>query len=199
MPAQGGTDGQKMIMKRFSFKSRKDFRNWLSENHSSQEPIWIEYYKDGTEGIHYSESLEEALCFGWIDSLIKKIDGRIYLRRFSIRNNKSKWSKVNKELIAKMAAEKRMTKYGRKKIEAAIKNGTWDNQKESAPGEKDKMIDGFLRILMGDVKMIELFDKKSKRTKQILAAYYFDAKTEETRKRRIKRISEFMKGNISIL
>jgi uncharacterized protein YdeI (YjbR/CyaY-like superfamily) len=92
-----------------------------------------------------------------------------------------------------------MTKYGREKIEAAKKNGTWDNQKEPAPGEKDKMIDGFHRIIMGDVKMIELFDKKSKRMKQILAAYYFDAKTEETRKRRIKRIFEFMKGNISIL
>ena len=93
-------------MKRLSFQSREDFRNWLFENHSDKEPIWIEYYKDDRKGINYIESLEEALCFGWIDSLIKKIDERIYLRRFSHRNDKSKWSKVNKDLVVKLTERK---------------------------------------------------------------------------------------------
>jgi uncharacterized protein YdeI (YjbR/CyaY-like superfamily) len=186
-------------MIRLSFKSREDFRSWLSENHSSEEPIWIEFYKDGRKGIEYTESLEEALCFGWIDSLIKKVDERIYLRRFSLRNNKSKWSNVNKDLVGKLTAEKRMTKYGIEKVEAAKKNGTWDHQKELSPGQKDKMVEEFLRIIESDVHMSELFGKKSKRMKQLIAAYYFDAKTEETRKRRKKRISGFLQGKIIIL
>ncbi len=187
-------------MKRLSFRSREDFRSWLSENHSSEEPIWIEYYKDGSKGINYVESLEEALCFGWIDSLIKKVDERIYLRRFSLRNNKSKWSKVNKALVAKLTAERRMTKSGIEKVESAKINGTWHNQKkELSPGRKDKMTEMFLGIIKSDAKLCKLFEQKSKRLKRLIAAYYFDAKTEETRKRRIKRISGFLQGEISIL
>lgn len=187
-------------MKRLSFQSREDFRSWLSENHSDREPIWIEYYKYGRKGINYTESLEEALCFGWIDSLIKKIDERIYLRRFSHRNDKSKWSKVNKDLVVKLTKEKKMTKYGLEKVKAAKINGAWDGENtELAPGEKNKMVDEFLEVIKSNAKMCKLFVKKSARMKQIIAAYYSDAKTEETRKRRIKRISGFLQGKISIL
>lgn len=187
-------------MNRLYFKSREDFRNWLSENHSKEESIWIEYFKDGSKGINYNESLEEALCFGWIDSLIKKVDERIYLRRFSPRRSKSIWSKVNKNLVEKLISEGKMTKYGMEKIEAAKKNGTWEsNKKELTREEKNKTINEFREIIVTDDEMIKLFDEKGEKTKLLFANYYFDARTEKTRQRRITRIYNFMTGKINIL
>jgi uncharacterized protein YdeI (YjbR/CyaY-like superfamily) len=187
-------------MKRISFASRNAFRQWLTENRSSKEAIWIEYYKDGSQSINYAESLEEALCFGWVDSLIKKVDERVYLRRFSPRRIDSKWSKVNQDLVKKLIAEGRMTVHGMKKVEAAKKKGAWKTvQKELSADKMNGIIGEFRGIIRTNAGMTGLFDKKSLRMQLLLARYYFDAKAEETRKKRIKRIHDFLRGKISIL
>jgi uncharacterized protein YdeI (YjbR/CyaY-like superfamily) len=186
-------------MKQLYFESRESFRNWLIENNSNKESIWIKYFKDGTKGISYKESLEEALCFGWIDSLIKKIDDRIYIRKFSPRSDKSNWSEVNKNLVEILINEGKITEFGLKKIEKAKQSGLWNKIKKEITSEnKNNQINIFRKNII-DKDIITLFDKKTDRVKFIVADYYLTAKTDKTRANRIIRIKNYLEGKINIL
>jgi hypothetical protein len=85
------------------FDSRNEFRTWLEGHHDTIKELWVGYYKADTEksGIGYGESVEEALCFGWIDGLVKGIDDETYTRRFTPRSSDSKWSKANQTRVAR--------------------------------------------------------------------------------------------------
>ena len=89
------------------FKNREELRNWLQNNHGSSPGIWMIFYKKhiNIESVKYNDALEEALCFGWIDSIIKRIDDDKYVRKFTPRKDITKWSELNKkkafELIQK--------------------------------------------------------------------------------------------------
>jgi uncharacterized protein YdeI (YjbR/CyaY-like superfamily) len=100
------------------FSNRKDLREWLQKNHSSSKGIWMIYYKKGTsvKSISYEESVEEALCFGWIDSIIKRIDEERYARKFTPRTNIKLWSDLNIKRVRKLIKEGRMEEAGLKKI-----------------------------------------------------------------------------------
>lgn len=108
-------------------KSRKEWRAWLQENHANQTSIWLIYYKKNTNmpGITYSEAVDEALCFGWIDSKSKPIDDEKYMQFFCKRKPNSTWSRVNKEKIRRLIEEKLMTHAGYESIETAKQNGSW--------------------------------------------------------------------------
>lgn len=192
-----------MIGKRLSFNNRAQFRTWLGKNHSKAAFVWIEYYKDGTPGINYRDSLEEALCFGWIDSIVKKIDERVYVRKFTPRRPRSRWSEINKRLVQELIDNGRMTEHGLAKVKASKANGTWKEKHSDNDDDEDKNIERltkqFRRIIKSNRKMLELFEKKGGKTKQLYVSYYFDAKKEDTKKRRIKRIFEVLKGVRQIL
>ena len=106
-----------------------EWRKWLLENHSCVEEIWLVYYKKhtGTPSISYQDSLDEALCFGWVDSLIKRIDDDRYARKFTPRRDDSNWSLVNKTRVKELIAAGRMTEYGLAKVEATKQSGSWEN------------------------------------------------------------------------
>jgi uncharacterized protein YdeI (YjbR/CyaY-like superfamily) len=89
-------------LKTFHAKTRKEWRNWLEKNHQSEKSIWLIIYKKESEtpSIYYPEAVDEALCFGWIDSKPNKRDEHSYYQFFSKRNPKSNWSKVNKEKVS---------------------------------------------------------------------------------------------------
>jgi len=93
---------------------RKNWRQWLVKNHKSQKEIWLIYYRKetGKPRISYDDAVLEALCYGWIDSIIKKIDEERFTQRFSPRKLSSELSQMNKERIWKLIKEKKMTKYG---------------------------------------------------------------------------------------
>jgi uncharacterized protein YdeI (YjbR/CyaY-like superfamily) len=95
-----------------------EWHNWLEEHHASESEAWLIYYKAGTgkASIDYDISVEEALCFGWIDSLIQKIDEERYARKFTPRTDTAKWSVSNKHRVAKLIREGRMTEIGLAKI-----------------------------------------------------------------------------------
>jgi len=95
--------------------TREEFRKWLQKNHKSKKEIWLIQYKKATKkpSINYVEAVEEALCFGWIDGLEKRIDDERYALRFSPRRPKSSWTETNKERARKLIAEGRMTEAGR--------------------------------------------------------------------------------------
>jgi uncharacterized protein YdeI (YjbR/CyaY-like superfamily) len=100
-------------------KNRKVWRSWLAKNHRSASEIWLIYYKkhSGKPRIPYNYAVEEALCYGWIDSILKPIDEKCYAQRFSPRRNKSKLSEMNKERIRRLIKAKKMTRFGCESIQ----------------------------------------------------------------------------------
>ena len=102
------------ISETLDVKTRSQFRKWLLNNHSKKKEIWLIQYKktSGRPSMDYVEAVEEAICFGWIDSLEKSIDGDRYATRFTPRRLKSNWTQTNKERARRMIADGRMTDAG---------------------------------------------------------------------------------------
>lgn len=94
--------------------NRQEWREWLAQHHRDRKEIWLIYYKksSGKVGISYEESVEEALCFGWIDGANKGIDDETYAGRFTPRRPKSHWSASNRERVARLVRQGRMTEAG---------------------------------------------------------------------------------------
>lgn len=107
--------------------NRKQWRNWLQKNHIKANHVWLIIYKkeSGIPSVIYSEVVEEALCFGWIDSKPNKRDEESYFLFVAPRKTKSVWSALNKKRIEKLLSENKMTAAGLAKIEAAKKDGSW--------------------------------------------------------------------------
>ena|SRR5689334_9131728 len=103
--------------------TRQDFRRWLMENHQTKKEIWLIQFKKATKkpSIPYREAVEEALCFGWIDGLIKSMDAERYAIRFSPRRPKSNWTDTNKELARRMITEGQMTPAGQATLPPDVK------------------------------------------------------------------------------
>jgi len=95
--------------------SRREWRNWLSEHHGSKDGVWLIFYKksSGKATIDYDEAVEEAVCFGWIDGQLKRIDDRRYVRRFTQRRQGSNWSDSNRQRALRLLREGKMTEAGR--------------------------------------------------------------------------------------
>ena len=96
-------------MKQLYFENSKDWRKWLKNNYEKETEVWLIFYKkeSGYPTIEYEFAVEEALCYGWIDSIIKKIDNIRYARKFTPRKNNSKWSESNKTRTAKLIKDNR--------------------------------------------------------------------------------------------
>lgn len=115
-------------MEKVYAKNRDEWRRWLEKNYSNSSEIYLVFYKLSTKKptVTYEEAVEEALCFGWIDGIRKGLDEETYMNRFTPRKPKSMWSVVNRERVAKLLAEGKMTEAGLKLVEIAKQNGQWD-------------------------------------------------------------------------
>ena len=169
-------------------KSRTDWRKWLEKNHQSKQSVWLVYFKLSTKvaSVSWSEAVDEALCFGWIDSTKKTIDKERYMQYFSRRKPNSTWSKINKEKVAKLIQNNLMTKAGFDSIETAKQNGTWllmdDVEKLIIPED--------LRIALNkNESSMEFFQSQSKSIKKTMLHWVVIAKRIETRKKRIAEIA----------
>lgn len=113
--------------------SREDWHHWLEQNHTTAPAVWVVYYKKLAKmpTVVYSDAVDEALCFGWIDSKAQTIDAERYRQYFCPRKPKSVWSKVNKAKIERLIAENRMQPAGYACIAAAKANGTWTTLDEA--------------------------------------------------------------------
>jgi uncharacterized protein YdeI (YjbR/CyaY-like superfamily) len=100
-------------------KNRNEWRNWLSKNHHTEKEIWLVHYRktSGKWTISYDEALDEALCFGWIDSTVKKIDDEARAQRYTPRRNNSPISEMNKERVRRLIKLEKMTDFGLAKVE----------------------------------------------------------------------------------
>lgn len=115
-------------MKQVHVTTRSQWRQWLAANHDQEKDgVWLVFHKKSTgePSLGYEESVEEALCFGWIDSIIKRIDDDRYCRKFTPRKDDSAWSDTNKQRVEKVTREGRMTEFGQVKVDAAKDSGRW--------------------------------------------------------------------------
>ena len=169
-------------------KSRKDWRKWLEKNHQSKQSVWLVYYRSSTKvaSVSWSEAVDEALCFGWIDSTRKTIDEERYMQYFSRRKSNSAWSKINKEKVARLIQNNLMAKAGFDRIETAKQNGTWT----IADSVEELTIPEDLRVALDKKEgAMEFFQRQPKSIKKIMLHWVVMAKRTETRKKRIAEIA----------
>lgn len=168
------------------FTTADDWRHWLSEN--GQAPgIWMRFYKKGRgDSINYAQALDEALCYGWIDSQVLKYDDDSYLQKFTPRRARSIWSKRNIGYVERLIKEGKMTPQGLKEIEAAKADGRWEKAYDS-PANME-IPDDFLQALKKFPKAQSFFEALNKTNRYAIAWRLQTAKKEATRARRMEAI-----------
>ncbi len=168
--------------------SRAEWRKWLMKNHQSKHAVWLIYHRASAEvaSLSWSEAVDEALCFGWIDSTRKTIDKERFMQYFSRRKPNSTWSRINKDKVARLIQEELMKKAGLDSIEIAQQNGTWSLMDDV----EDLIIPGDLSIALNEHEnAMAFFQQQSKSTKKLMLHWVASAKREETRKKRIAEIA----------
>ncbi len=171
--------------KSFYPKTRNAWRKWLEKNHSTSPGVWLIYDKKSTGKVKlvYNDAVEEALCFGWIDSTMRPLDEGHFMQRFTPRKSKSGWSGLNKKRIEKMIAGGLMTGAGFEKIEAAKKDGSWESFDHI---DAIQLPEDFQKALSGNKKAKANFENFPPFSKKQFLYHINQAKTKATRKQRIK-------------
>lgn len=167
------------------FASSDEWHDWLAAHHSSEKELWLILYKRhvANKGLSYQEALDEALCFGWIDGTLKRIDDEKHMIRFSPRRGTSIWSKANRGRAEKLIAQGRMTGAGLGKIEQAKSNGEW--YRELSNDEGPIIPPDLIEALKRNKKAQKNFESFPPSLKQQFAYWITSAKRAETRTKRI--------------
>ena len=183
-------------MEKHLFTNREQWRQWLKEHHESESEVWLIYYKKhtGKQSILYKEAVKEALCFGWIDSKVRRIDDEKYMQRYTPRKNDSNWSKSNKKRVKDLIAAGLMTQAGLEKIEIAKLNGSWNRLDEI---ETDIVVpDDLIAALAENPIAVEIFESFAPSHKKQYLWWLKSAKRAETREKRIREIVSRSAENI---
>ena len=185
-------------MKQLYFKTSDDWRKWLQSNHDKEKEVWLIFFKKetGEPSIDYESAVEEALCFGWIDSIIKKIDERKYARKFTPRKESSQWSELNKKRIDKLIKNNRITEMGLAKIETSKRNGRWD--RSNRPHIQFDMPEEFQSALNQNKKAKENFNRLSSTYQKQYIGWVVVAKRRETKERRIRESIELLEKDLKL-
>jgi uncharacterized protein YdeI (YjbR/CyaY-like superfamily) len=172
-------------------KTREEWRRWLEENHKSCDGIWFTYYKkpSGKPSVPYNDAVEEALCFGWIDGKIKRINDDYYVQWFTPRRKGSRWSALNLSRAGKLIKLNLMMPPGLKEYELADKN---DVKSETS----SVMPDDLLNALKDNDVACKNFLNFPPSCRKMYILWVNDAKREDTRKNRIIKVVERSEKNI---
>jgi len=174
------------------FSSRKDFRAWLRKNAASSEGVWLIFGKTKTVvTVTANDALEEALCFGWIDGQMRRVDDTKYHKYFARRRAKSIWSAKNKKTVDALREKGLMTELGEKAIETAKTNGMWDARPDSVADEQE-LVEAFAKKLAGFSPAHENFQKMSPSAKRAQTRRHLSFKTEEARQRDFLKIIDML-------
>jgi uncharacterized protein YdeI (YjbR/CyaY-like superfamily) len=183
-PARGD-DGHERVFA----PDRSVFRAWLEANGETAHAVWLVYFKKGSgqPSITWDEAVEEALCFGWIDSKAKPIDDRTYMQYFTPRKPKSVWSKVNKERLERLIAAGLMREPGLRAIEVAKANGSW-----TALDEVEALVipDDLASAFASTPGAEDGFIRQSRTNQRNTLQWIVSAKRPETRAKRISATAE---------
>ena len=178
------------------FKAREEFRDWLKNNCMTSGGVWLLFGKTKElVTVKAGEALEEALCFGWIDGLMKRVDEKSYVKYFSARRSGSKWSEKNKALAEAPEKSGLMTDFGRAKIEEAKKNGQWEGTALKVVIGKEQ-IDSVAELLKGNEQAYANFLNMSPSVQKTYTRAYLDARTEAGRVKRLAWMTERLEKNL---
>lgn len=171
------------------FESSSEFRKWLEKNHGKATELWVGFYRKGSgrTGISYQESVDEALCFGWIDGVKKKVDDTRYTHRFSPRKSRSIWSAVNIAKVRELTAQGRMAPAGLAAFESRDEKRSvqYSYERESCAFDAD--LESRFRA---NAKAWEFFQKQPPGYRRTLTWWVVSAKKEETRLKRLATLIE---------
>ncbi|MFC1682417.1 YdeI family protein [Nanoarchaeota archaeon] len=176
------------IMKTITAFTRNDFRKWLMKNHDKETKVSVIVYKKhtGKSAPSHRELIEEAICFGWIDTTIKRLDESMYVRNFSKRNKNSKWSDNTLQYAKDLIKQGKMTSVGLKFYKEGLKRPTHDY---GIPKNPDMPVE-LKRALDKDKKAKDNFVNFSASVKKMFYRWILRGKRDETRAKRIKLIVE---------
>jgi uncharacterized protein YdeI (YjbR/CyaY-like superfamily) len=173
---------------RIELATRAEWRAWLAANHRTASGVWLVSWKrrTGKPTVAYEEAVEEALCFGWIDGVLGRIDDDRSMQYFAPRRPKSTWARSNKERVARLEAAGLMTHAGRAAVELARANGTWESLDVI-----DALVvpDDLAAALAARPGAGELFDASSASVRRSALAWVYQAKRPETRAARVEQIA----------
>ena len=178
------------------FENREEWRGWLEENGSSADSVWIIMYKKhtGRKCILYGEALEEALCFGWIDGKIKRINDEYYIQLYTPRRLGSRWSKYNIDRVEKLKKEGKMTQAGLDAYNVIFKNPELAYDSRRKPGIPE-IPEELLTALKSNKKAFDNFMNFPPSAKRMYIEWYKYAKQDKTRIARTARIIRFSEDN----
>jgi len=182
-------------IKTFHARTRNEWRNWLVEYHQLEKSVWLIIYHKSSDikSVYYEESVEEAICFGWIDSIAHKRDEESKYQFFTQRKPKSNWSKTNRVRVEKMIAQGLMTPSGLKFIDMAKQSGTW----EALVDVQNSVIPDDLQNELNKSKTaLKHFLAFSPSSKRIILEWILNAKKDETRQKRIEETVRLATDNI---
>jgi uncharacterized protein YdeI (YjbR/CyaY-like superfamily) len=169
-----------------SFRTRAAWESWLGKNHDDDAGVWIKFAKKGSGAttVTYAEALEVALCYGWIDAQVKRLDETYYGQRFVPRRPRSKWSKTNRASATRLIEAGLMKKPGLRAVEAAKADGRWD---AAYDGPATATVpDDLARALARNKKARDFFATLSAQNRYAILHRLQDAKRPETRARRLE-------------
>jgi uncharacterized protein YdeI (YjbR/CyaY-like superfamily) len=171
------------------FELTTDFREWLAENHDTEEVLWVGYYKvaTGKPSMRWEESVKETLCFGWIDGLRKSIDEESYKIRFTPRRTDSHWSKKNIQMVEELIEEERMQPPG---IEAYKNRDASNSGKASYERENSELKPEYRDKIKANEVAWTFFQELAPGYTQTSIHWVMSAKQEKTRQRRLKILIE---------
>ncbi|GAB4397976.1 MAG: YdeI/OmpD-associated family protein [Microscillaceae bacterium] len=169
----------------FYAASQSAWRQWLEKNHQTEKSVWLIIYRKESQipSVYYPEAVDEALCFGWIDSKPNKRDEASYYQCFSQRNPKSNWSRVNKEKVARLMAEGRMHPAGLAMVQLAKETGTW-----TALDEVENLVvpPDLQALLDQNPAALANWEKFSRSARRGILEWILNAKRPETRQKRLE-------------
>jgi len=177
----GSSEGQA----RFYAANRKEWREWLEKNHATSRGVWLIYYKQnsGKPRVAYEDAVEEALCFGWIDSRASTIDEERSMQFFSPRRPRSPWSRPNKQRVERLTEQGLMAPAGIAAIDRAKQNGSWS----SLDAVEDLIVPPDLKEALGaNPAAMRNFQAFSNSARKQILWWIESAKRPETRARRIE-------------
>lgn len=176
------------ITETYRARSRSAWRSWLRKNHRRKTEIWLLLYKKHVDkpGVSYPEAVEEALCFGWIDGILKRIDDESHVIRFSPRKSKSRWADSNKRRVAAMIEAGKMTQAGMALVEAAQQSGAWDEA--DTLDRPPSMPEDLAAALARNQRAAHNFDGFAAGYRRDYLRWVLAAKRPETRQRRIREV-----------
>ena len=174
------------------FRTRAAWETWLAAHHGDEGGVWIKFAKKGTGAttVTYVDALEVALCYGWIDTQVKRFDETYYLQRFTPRRARSKWSKLNRDAATRLIAAGSMKDPGLRAVENAKADGRWAAAYDSPASAT--VPDDFEQALAQSKAASKFFATLSSQNRYAILYRIQDAKRPETRARRIAQFVEML-------